>query len=65
MARRLAELLRESGLWPLPQTTRLASISGLTSGAAAEAGLQISAEAKESTWDGLLEAVRVAVGRAD
>lgn len=65
MARRLAELLRESGLWPLPQSTRLASISGLTSGAAAEAGLQISAEATESTWDGLLEAVRAAVGRAD
>ena len=39
--------------------------SGLTSGAAAEAGLQISAEATESTWDGLLEAVRAAVGRAD
>jgi uroporphyrinogen-III synthase len=57
MARRLAELLREAGLWPLPETTRLATISPLTTGAAVESGLAVSAEAVESTWRGLLAAL--------
>ena len=57
MARRLAELLREAGLWPLPGTTRLATISQLTTAAAAESGLEVAAEAVESTWQGLLAAL--------
>lgn len=55
MARRLGELLRESGLWPLPETTRLASISGLTTQAAVESGMVVSLEAGEATWRGLLD----------
>lgn len=57
MARRLAELLREAGLWPLPETTRLASISRLTTGAAADCGMVITVEAEEATWRGLMGAV--------
>ena len=52
-----AELLREAGLWPLPGTTRLATISQLTTAAAAESGLEVAAEAVESTWQGLLAAL--------
>jgi uroporphyrinogen III methyltransferase/synthase len=57
MAKRLAELLREAGLWPLPGTTRLATISQLTTAAAVESGLEVAAEAVESTWQGLLAAL--------
>jgi len=38
-------------------STRLASISPVTSQAAGEAGLEIAVEADDYTWDGLLEAI--------
>jgi uroporphyrinogen III methyltransferase/synthase len=38
-------------------STRLASISPVTSQAAEEAGLDVAVEAVEYTWDGLLEAI--------
>jgi uroporphyrinogen-III synthase len=42
------------------ESTRLASISPVTSHAAVEAGLEIAVEAVESTWDGLLDAIVLA-----
>ena len=39
------------------ESTRLASISPVTSQAAGEAGLEVSVEAVEYTWDGILEAI--------
>ena len=42
------------------ESIRLASISPVTSHAAAEAGLEIAVEAVESTWDGLLDAIVLA-----
>jgi uroporphyrinogen III methyltransferase/synthase len=42
------------------ESTRLASISPVTSQAAVEAGLEIAIEAVESTWDGLLDAIVLA-----
>jgi uroporphyrinogen III methyltransferase / synthase len=57
MARRLAELLPDAALNHLGTSIRLAAISPVTSEAAREAGLVISAEATEFTWKGLLLAI--------
>ena len=43
-------------------STRLASISPVTSQAAREAGLEVSVEAENYTWDGLLAAIVAAEG---
>ncbi|HAA52712.1 MAG TPA: uroporphyrinogen-III C-methyltransferase, partial [Planctomycetaceae bacterium] len=55
IARGVARLAAESGA--SLDSTRLASISPVTSQAARDAGLQVSAEAVNYTWDGLLEAI--------
>ncbi len=60
IARRFAELARGSGIGLETLRTKLASISPVTSTAARECGLMISAEAKEFTWDGIVEAIRTA-----
>ncbi|MGH7199793.1 MAG: uroporphyrinogen-III C-methyltransferase, partial [Planctomycetaceae bacterium] len=57
IARSLHRLLDDSAKGPLGRTTRLASISPVTTAAAVEAGLPISAEATEYTWDGIFEAI--------
>ncbi len=43
-------------------TPKLVSISPVTTAAAGEVGLKISAEATESTWDGILSAIAAAEG---
>ena len=55
IARGVARLAADSGA--SLDSTRLASISPVTSQAARDAGLQVSAEAVNYTWDGLLEAI--------
>lgn len=61
MARRLAELLPDAAKVHLGKSVRLASISPVTTEAAREAGLPISAEATEEyTWKGLLAAIEQA-----
>ena len=60
IARRFAELARAAGIDPEKQRTRLAAISPVTSAAARDCGLTISAEAKEFTWDGIVKAIRAA-----
>lgn len=57
IARQLAEMLRRHQIAPEQLTTRLAAISPVTSEAARKAGLKISAEASEYTWNGLLDAI--------
>jgi len=58
IARRFAELARASGIEPQTLPTKLASISPVTSAAANDCGLIISAEAKVFTWDGIIDAIR-------
>ncbi len=60
IARNVARLADSSGI-PLA-TTRLASISPVTTAAAREAGLTVAAEAIDFTWDGILEAIIAADG---
>lgn len=57
IARGIARLLPASARAELGQRLRLASISPVTTAAAVEAGLPVSAEAVVHTWEGLLEAV--------
>jgi uroporphyrinogen III methyltransferase/synthase len=57
IARRFAALLPSAARTHLGTTTRLASISPVTSLAACEVGLPIAAEAEEFTWDGLIRAI--------
>lgn len=59
IARRFAELLPAAAKSHLGQTVRLVSISPVTTAAAIECGLPISAEATTYTWDGILEAIQV------
>jgi uroporphyrinogen III methyltransferase/synthase len=50
----------------LGRTTRLASISPVTSARASELGLEIAAEATSYTWDGVIDAIlRAETGRSD
>ncbi len=60
MARRLAELLPQAAKLHLGTSVRLAAISPVTTEAAREAGLPVSAEATEYTWNGLLAAIEQA-----
>ena len=57
IARSLHRLLTPAAREQLGMTTRVASISPVTSAAAREAGLPVSAEAQIHTWDGLLDAI--------
>jgi uroporphyrinogen III methyltransferase/synthase len=57
MARRLSELLPDVAKTHLGQNIRLAAISPVTTEAACEVGLPISAEATDYTWNGLLAAI--------
>lgn len=57
IARQFAKLLQQSGIDPGASGVRIATISPVTSAAAAEAGLKVSAEATQYTWDGILEAI--------
>lgn len=57
IARGLARLVPDALKARLGTTTRLASISPVTTQAAREAGLPISAEATTYTWDGLFAAI--------
>ena len=61
IARGLARLVPESLRGKLGTTTRLASISPVTSAAARQAGLPIAVEAATFTWDGIFEAIQAAV----
>ncbi len=57
IARRFAQLLKTSGIAATELQTRIATISPVTSAAAAESGLIVSAEAAVSTWNGILHAI--------
>lgn len=57
IARNLARLLTEKAKSHLGRTTKLASISPVTTAAAQESGLPISVEATEYTWEGLFQAM--------
>ena len=61
IARRFAELVRASDMDPGTLRTQLASISPVTSSAARDCGLIISAQAKQFTWDGIVDAIRITV----
>lgn len=58
IARRFADLLRDSGISMSDLRTRLATISPVTSAAVREQGLIVSAEAQIFTWDGMIESIR-------
>ena len=55
IARGVARLARSADV--SLDSTRLASISPVTSQAAREVGLEVSVEAENYTWDGLLAAI--------
>jgi uroporphyrinogen III methyltransferase/synthase len=57
IARNLADKLPASARAQLGRAVKLASISPVTTSAALEAGLTVSAEAKVYTWDGILDAI--------
>ncbi len=57
IARNLARLLSDQARSHLGTRTKLASISPVTTAAAQEAGLTITAEATEYTWEGLFQAM--------
>jgi uroporphyrinogen III methyltransferase/synthase len=57
IARNLPRLLTEKAKSHLGRTTKLASISPVTTAAAQESGLAISVEATEYTWEGLFQAM--------
>ena len=61
IARNLAARLTDAGRAQIGQRVKLASISPVTSAAAIEAGLVVSAEARTFTWDGILQAIVDAV----
>lgn len=57
IARQFAAGLAANGIAPQALTSKLVTISPVTSAAASEAGLTVSAEAVEYTWDGMLQAI--------
>jgi uroporphyrinogen III methyltransferase / synthase len=57
IARQLAKLLTRHDIPLHSVTAKLASISPVTTTAAAEAGLRIDAEATVHTWDGILDCI--------
>jgi uroporphyrinogen III methyltransferase/synthase len=64
IARALAKLLPITARSRLGQSLHLASISPITTAAATEAGLPISTEATEHTWEGILQSIIRAEGRS-
>jgi uroporphyrinogen III methyltransferase/synthase len=62
IARSFAEKLPDELRSKLGTTTKLATISPVTSQAATEADLPVSAEATTFTWDGIFDAIQKAVG---
>lgn len=60
IARNLARLLPADAQTRLGKSLRLVSISPVTSAAAQEVGLPISAEARTYTWDGIFDAIILA-----
>ncbi|MEX0703551.1 MAG: uroporphyrinogen-III C-methyltransferase [Planctomycetales bacterium] len=62
IARAVARLLPDAARDRLGTSLRLASISPVTTAAAQEAGLPVSAEAVEFTWEGIFAAIRAATG---
>ena len=65
IARGIQRLLQPEIRAQLGRTLHLASISPVTSAAAREIGLPISAEATDFTWDGLLDAIEAFYGPAN
>lgn len=63
IARNFSRLLTEDVRQHLGSRTRLVSISPVTTQAAADAGLQIDAEAEEYLWDGIFAAIQKHVSR--
>lgn len=57
MARQFASLLDHYRLSPSRLSTRIATISSLTSQAARDAGLVVAAEAADFTWQGILNVI--------
>lgn len=64
IVRNFQRLLSPTAAAQIGKTTRLASISPVTTQAAREAGLPIAAEAQEYTWKGLFEAIVAAHARS-
>lgn len=58
IARSLAQKIPDELRSKLGETTKLATISPVTSQAAKDAGLPVSAEATTFTWDGIFEAIQ-------
>jgi uroporphyrinogen III methyltransferase/synthase len=58
IARNLADKLTPAARARVGHAVKLASISPVTTAAALEVGLPISAEARTFTWDGILDAIR-------
>jgi uroporphyrinogen III methyltransferase/synthase len=54
---RLHSLLTDAGREKVGTAIKLASISPITTGAAAQVGWSVAAEAEEYTWDGLVDAI--------
>jgi uroporphyrinogen III methyltransferase/synthase len=54
---RLHALLPEAARARVGTSIRLASISAITSAAAAQLGWTVAAEAREATWPGLVQAI--------
>ena len=61
IARRLAMLIPDEHRSKIGSSVKLVSISPITTAAAEEAGLEISVEAVDATWDGIFDAIRNAV----
>jgi len=57
IARRFAQFLKTAGIAATELQTRIATISPVTSAAAVESGLIVTAEATVFTWNGILEAI--------
>lgn len=57
IARRFSQLLKSTGIVASDLKTRIATISPVTSAAAREAGLTVTAEATVYTWDGILQTI--------
>ena len=64
IARRFAHLLTLSGIAANDLKTSIATISPVTSAAAREAGLAVTAEATDYTWDGILQAIQRRTNRS-
>lgn len=60
IARRFADLLRAAGIASQESQTKLVTISPVTTSAATECGLKVSAEATTYTWAGMLDAIQEA-----